>query len=75
MQAGDSTVLVDGEGKSARVLGLSSYQRATFLKLLMLHGYGDGTWTHFLGRALGNLRCALSFCILLILSNIFPWAN
>lgn len=55
-KGGDSSVLVDGEGKSARVLGLSSYQRATFLKLLMLHGYGDGTWAHLMGRALGNLR-------------------
>ena len=40
---GDASLLLDGEGKAVRVMGLSSYQRATFLKLLMLHGYGDGT--------------------------------
>lgn len=38
---------MDGEGKSLRVLGFGSNQRASFLKLLMMYGAGDGSWLHF----------------------------
>ncbi|PHT45769.1 CHD3-type chromatin-remodeling factor PICKLE [Capsicum baccatum] len=50
---GDSSVplpLMEGEGKSFRVLGFNQSQRAAFVKILMRFGVGDYDWAEFTPR-------------------------
>ncbi|OIT02582.1 chd3-type chromatin-remodeling factor pickle, partial [Nicotiana attenuata] len=49
----DSSVplpLMEGEGKSFRVLGFNQSQRAAFVKILMRFGVGDYDWAEFTPR-------------------------
>ncbi|XP_073223963.1 CHD3-type chromatin-remodeling factor PICKLE isoform X2 [Cicer arietinum] len=43
----DPLPLMEGEGKSLRVLGFSRSQRAAFLQILMRFGVGDFDWKEF----------------------------
>eukprot|EP01018_Ginkgo_biloba_P007663 Gb_18673 [translate_table: standard] len=42
--------LMEGEGKSFRVLGFTQNQRATFVQILMRFGLGDFDWSEFIPR-------------------------
>jgi len=46
-QSDAGSMLLDGEGRDVRILGLMNSQQISFLKLLLLYGAGDGSWTHF----------------------------
>ncbi|KAG8381709.1 hypothetical protein BUALT_Bualt05G0000900 [Buddleja alternifolia] len=42
--------LMEGQGRSLRVLGFNKYQRATFVQILMRFGLGDHDWAEFTPR-------------------------
>ncbi|KAH9303461.1 hypothetical protein KI387_015044, partial [Taxus chinensis] len=42
--------LLEGEGKSLRILGFNRKQRAAFLQILMMFGLGDFSWSEFIPR-------------------------
>jgi len=42
--------LMEGEGKSFKVLGFTQSQRATFVQILMRFGLGDFDWSEFIPR-------------------------
>lgn len=46
--------LMDGEGRSLRILGFNQNQRAAFLKVLMRFGFGDYDWKEFVPRLKGK---------------------
>ncbi|XP_074276619.1 CHD3-type chromatin-remodeling factor PICKLE-like isoform X1 [Silene latifolia] len=46
----DSLPLMEGEGKSFRVLGFNQSQRAAFVQVLMRFGAGDYDWVEFVPR-------------------------
>ncbi|KAK9683495.1 hypothetical protein RND81_10G145300 [Saponaria officinalis] len=46
----DSIPLMDGEGKSLRILGFNQSQRAVFVQVLMRFGAGDYDWAEFVPR-------------------------
>ncbi|XP_031482496.1 CHD3-type chromatin-remodeling factor PICKLE [Nymphaea colorata] len=46
----DSLPLMDGEGKSFRVLGFNRLQRAAFVQILMRFGLGEYDWREFVPR-------------------------
>ncbi|KAH7688333.1 DNA helicase protein [Dioscorea alata] len=46
--------LMEGEGKSFRVLGFNQNQRALFLQILMRFGFGDYDWKEFFPRMKGK---------------------
>ncbi|CAK8569972.1 unnamed protein product [Lathyrus sativus] len=46
----DPLPLMEGEGKSLRVLGFSQSQRAAFLQILMRFGVGDFDWKEFMSH-------------------------
>ncbi|KAL5071495.1 hypothetical protein RYX36_022382 [Vicia faba] len=46
----DPLPLMQGEGKSLRVLGFSQSQRAAFLQILMRFGVGDFDWKEFISH-------------------------
>ncbi|XP_050891252.1 CHD3-type chromatin-remodeling factor PICKLE isoform X2 [Lathyrus oleraceus] len=46
----DPLPLMEGEGKSLRVLGFSQSQRAAFLQILMRFGVGDFDWKEFISN-------------------------
>lgn len=46
--------LMEGEGKSLRVLGFNQNQRNTFLQILMRFGFGDYDWKEFVPRLKGK---------------------
>ncbi|ONK60438.1 uncharacterized protein A4U43_C08F18460 [Asparagus officinalis] len=50
----ESLPLMEGEGKSLRILGFNQLQRATFLKTLMRFGFGDYDWKEFVPRLKGK---------------------
>ncbi|KAJ0984869.1 hypothetical protein J5N97_003225 [Dioscorea zingiberensis] len=46
--------LMEGEGKSFRVLGFNQNQRALFVQILMRFGFGDYDWKEFCPRMKGK---------------------
>ncbi|XXG40563.1 hypothetical protein AAC387_Pa01g1247 [Persea americana] len=46
----DALPLMEGEGKSFKVLGFNQNQRATFVQILMRYGLGDCDWRDFIPR-------------------------
>ncbi|KAH9622680.1 hypothetical protein KSS87_011396, partial [Heliosperma pusillum] len=46
----ESLPLMDGEGKSFRVLGFNQSQRAAFVQILMRFGFGEYDWAEFVPR-------------------------
>lgn len=46
--------LMEGEGKSFRVLGFNQNQRAAFVQILMRFGFGDFDWSEFVPRLKGK---------------------
>ncbi|KAJ6853702.1 CHD3-type chromatin-remodeling factor PICKLE [Iris pallida] len=46
--------LMEGEGKSLRVLGFNQNQRNTFLQILMRFGFGEYDWKEFVPRLKGK---------------------
>lgn len=44
------TPLIQGEGKSLKILGFNRKQRAAFVQILMRFGLGDFSWSEFLPR-------------------------
>lgn len=50
----ESLALVEGEGKSLRILGFNQNQRNVFLQTLMRFGFGDYDWMEFLPRLNGK---------------------
>lgn len=46
----DSLPLMEGEGKSFKVLGFNQNQRALFVQILMRYGLGDFDWSEFVPR-------------------------
>ncbi|KAL9226735.1 hypothetical protein vseg_002510 [Gypsophila vaccaria] len=46
----DSIPLMEGEGKSLRILGFNQSQRAAFVQVLMRYGAGDYDWVDFVPR-------------------------
>lgn len=50
----ESLPLMEGEGRSLRILGFNQSQRATFLKTLMRFGFGEYDWKEFVPRLKGK---------------------
>ncbi|GAB4854668.1 hypothetical protein Ancab_023251 [Ancistrocladus abbreviatus] len=46
----ESHPLMEGEGKSFRVLGFNQSQRAAFVQILMRFGFGEWDWAEFVPR-------------------------
>ncbi|XP_058067586.1 CHD3-type chromatin-remodeling factor PICKLE [Magnolia sinica] len=47
---GEANPLMEGEGKSFKVLGFNQNQRAAFVQILMRYGLGDFDWSEFVPR-------------------------
>lgn len=45
-----ASILIQGEGKSMKILGFNRKQRAAFVQILMRFGLGDFSWSEFMPR-------------------------
>ncbi|KAL9230296.1 hypothetical protein vseg_005669 [Gypsophila vaccaria] len=71
----ESLPLMEGEGKSFRVLGFNQSQRAAFVQILMRFGTGDFDWADFVPRLKQKTREEIENYGLLFLSHLSEGVN
>ncbi|XP_072989353.1 CHD3-type chromatin-remodeling factor PICKLE isoform X2 [Typha latifolia] len=67
--------LMEGEGRSFRVLGFNQNQRAMFVQILMRFGFQDYEWKEFLPRLKGKTAREIQEYSALFMSHILEGVN